>query len=278
MYNFLIPSCIKNEIHEKQLERCISSIRYFHDKNIIYIINDSDNDKDEIYKKISEKYENLIVIKSLHRGAGETLCFKFILENERNGCDDNYFILHDSMLLNIPLVNIELIEDINFLWHFTNHIIHWDNIIEEQTEYNINNNIKIHTDLLKHHINVDYSFNETFRDFSIDLLDNKSKWCGCMGFCCITNKKTLKYMNDKIPFIEIFLKLSNRNRRTRVVNESIFSIICHFLYQNMNFKNSYDGLYYDGIKCNNYTGTQCGFDNLQYVARNPYISKISFSR
>ena len=39
MYNFLIPSCIKNEIHEKQLERCISSIRYFHDKNIIYMKN-----------------------------------------------------------------------------------------------------------------------------------------------------------------------------------------------------------------------------------------------
>ena len=278
MYNFLIPSCIKNEIHERQLERCINSIRQFHSENIIYIINDSEKDKDDIYKKLSEKYTNLIVIESLYKGAGETLCFKFILENEKNGCDENYVILHDSMILNIPLTNIEMIQDLQFLWHFTNHIIHWDSIIEEQTEYNINNSIITHTDLLKHHIIRDYSFNETFTNFCIDLLINQCKWCGCMGFCCITNKKSMQTINNTIPFIDIFLKLSNRNRRNRIVNESIFSIICHFIYQDTNFKNSYDGLYFDGYKCNNYAGIPCGFDNLQYLGRNNYIGKISFSR
>jgi hypothetical protein len=278
MFIFLVPSCIRNEIHAKQLERCINSIRYFHRENTIYIINDSDDEKDIIYTNVSEKYNNIIIIKSEYRGAGETNCFKFILENEKEVSEKNYFIMHDSMLLNEKLINIDCINNIQFLWHFTNHIIDWDNIVEEKTDYNIINNIKSHTDLLRHHIIRDYSCNAKFKNFALDLLENKNKWCGCMGFCCITNKKTIKYMNNIVPFIDNFLQSTNRNRRNRIVNESLFSIICHFIYQDINFKDSYDGLYYDGIQINSYATKPCGFDNLQYLGRNKYISKISFSR
>lgn len=267
MFSFLIPSCLRNDIHKKQLERCIDSIRQFHDEKI-YIINDSDDDL--YYNEIGEKY-NTIVVKSLHRGCAEKTCFKFISENS---CFNNYFIMHDSMILLEKLENVEMITNIKFLWHFTNHRIHWDNIIEERTEYNIKNNIVTHTDLLKHHIMRDYD--TEFQLFAIDYLNNKDKWCGCMGFCCITNKKTILHMNSIVPFVEIFLKSSDR--RNRVVNESIFSILCHFIFRETNFTDSYDGLYYDGITINIYHGQPTGFDNLRWNNKNKYIGKISFLR
>lgn len=273
MFNFLIPSCIKNEIHERQLLRCINSIRKFHIKNIIYIINDSDNEMDIKYDNINNIYKNIVIIKSKYRYRGELLCFEFMLNNDDN---HNYFIIHDSMILCEPLVNIETIQNIKFLWHFTNHIIQWDSTIEEMSEYNIENNIVSHTDLLKHVINKDYYMNVDFQNFAIDYLNNKIKWCGCMGLCCITNKNTMQYMNNIIPFVEIFL--SKSTRRNRVINESIFSIICHYIYNYIDFSNSYDGLYYDGITINKNANMPVEEDNLYYICKNKYIGKISFLR
>ncbi len=273
MFRFLIPSCIRNEQHERQLLRCINSIRKFHPENVIYIINDSDDELDTKYATIENKYSNIIIIKSKYRGRGELLCFKFILENNDDG---NYFVMHDSMLLNEPLVNVESIDKIKFLWHFTNHIIHWDTIIEEKNEYNITNKIVSHTDLLKHVIKRDYDMNQHFQNFAINYLNFKTKWCGCMGLCCITNKNTIQYMNSIVPFVEIFL--SHSTRRNRVVNESIFSIICHYIYNHIDFSNSYDGLYYNGITQQNHAKMPVGSDNLYYVCKNKYIGKISFLR
>lgn len=273
MFNFIIPSCVKNYLHSNQLFRCINSIRRFHLENIIYIINDSDDDMDYLYNDITSKYNNIFIIKSQYRNRGELLCLKFILDNDNN---ENYIVMHDSMLLLEPLINIESIKNIKFLWSFTNHILHWDNIIEDRTYYNITNNIYTHTDLLKDTIIKDYNMNSEFQKFAIDCLINKNKWCGCMGLCYITNKKTIKKMNDSLPFVEIFLK--KNDRRNRVVNESIFSIICHFFYKEENFYNSYDGLYYDGVNNPNNSNVSLGEDNLFFVCKNKYIGKISFLR
>ena len=61
----------------------------------------------------------------------------------------------------IELIDLELI-DFKFIWHFTNHRIHWDIPQEPQTEYNILNSIVTHTDLIKHNILRDYSDNSNF--------------------------------------------------------------------------------------------------------------------
>ena len=114
MFVFLVPSCIKNIIQRRQLERCINSIQKFHSENKIHIINDSEDDQDVFYEYISAQNRNVKVIKSHHRGAGEALCFKFILENESENENINYFIMHDSMLLNDKLIDIEGIVDIKF--------------------------------------------------------------------------------------------------------------------------------------------------------------------
>ena len=273
MFNFIIPSYVKNYLHNNQLFRCINSIRRFHLENIIYIINDSDNDMDYLYDDIKRKYNNIFIVKSQYRNRGELLCLKFILDNDNN---ENYIVIHDSMLLLEPLVNIENIVNIKFLWSFTNHIVHWDNIIEDMTYYNKSNNIHTHTDLLKDTIIKDYNMNSKFQEFAIDCLNNKNKWSGCMGLCYITNKKTIKKMNDYLQFIDIFLK--KNDRRNRVVNESIFSIICHYFHQEENFYDAYDGLYYDGIKQPTGYNEPVGEDNLHFVCKNKYVGKISFLR
>lgn len=273
MFHFLIPSCIKNELHLNQLFRCVEFIRRHHLMNNIYIINDSDDEMDDIYTHLSYMYNNVIIIKSQYRSRGELLCLKYILDH---GDDEQYVVMHDSMLLYEPLTNIESIKTIKFLWTFTNHMIDWDTILEERTEYNIKNNIITHTDLLNHIIKYDYSINKDFQEFAYDLLIHKYKWHGCMGLCYITNKKTITYMNDILPFIDIFL---NKNTiRNRVCCESIFSIICYYIFKDEKFEESYDGLYYDGINLNKYAWVPVGYDNLVYVGKNRYIGKISFSR
>lgn len=273
MFNFLIPSCVQSELHIRQLFRCVEHIRRYHPTNKIYIINDSDDEMNYVYVDLSKKYENIVVVKSEYRTRGEILCFKFITDSEEN---DNFFIMHDSMILYKQLDNIESIENIKFLWCFTNHRVHWDQIVEERTEYNVSNNIITHTDLIKHYIEKDYVMNKEFQEFAFDLLINKNKWCGCMGLCCITNKSTITKMDYFLPFIDKFL--SKTGKRNRVVIESIFSIICHFFYREENFENAYDGLYYDGIHLNKSSYQQVGYDDLFFIGKNEYIGKVSFGR
>jgi hypothetical protein len=270
-----VTTFIKENIHLKQLNRCIQSICNFHSSYKIFILNDSEKDLD-----FSEN-KNIYVFKNLYKGSGELFIFKFILENDLIEENDNIIYIHDSCVLKKKIENIDKIKDVQFLWHFTNHRIHWDIIIEEKNEYNLKNNIITHTDLVKHYILKYYNNNNDFQNFAIDYLNNKSKWCGCMGFMCILKKKILIEFNNKTNFVEKFLFFEENictQKRHRIVNESIFSILCHFFIQDKNFENSYDGLYYDGINPNKYAGINSGLENLVLVGGGNYIDKISFSR
>lgn len=271
MFTFIIPICVKNIIHLRQLSRCINSIRTYHPKNKIILINDSDDlfDISDIFKND----ENLYVEKTLNRGSADQQVFKFFLEKDTN---DTGFIMQDSMILNKRLENVENVENIKFLWHFTNHIRHWDIINEPITDYNVNNSINTHTDFIKHCLVKNYGDNLSFLNYALNALDNKETWCGCFGNCCIINRQTLLLMDSKIKFIDKFINYTtNRERR---VNESIFALFCHFLFTDINFNDSYDGLYYDGIHENKESGTPTGFDNLVWCRKKEYISKISFDR
>jgi hypothetical protein len=227
------------------------------------------NEKTDEYNisSIFKDYDNIFIENSLINGSADQQTFKIFLE--KDDADIAIFI-QDSMLLNIPLTNIET--GVKFMWHFTNHIKDWD-IINEPPN---NNNIITHTDLIRFQLIEHYSDYTNFLNFALKSLDNKEKWCGCFGNCCIIDRKTLLYMNEQINFIQPFiLATSNRQRRA---NESIFSLICHYLFPEQNFYNSFDGLYYDGYNVNPYHNTSTSFDDLVWCCRNKYISKISFSR
>ena len=99
------------------------------------------------------------------------------------------------------------------------------------------------------------------------------------GSLCIIDKKTLITLNKNINFIDKFINsTSNRDRRA---NESIFSLICHFYFPEINFENSYDCLYFDGHDnggVRNMIDKDTGFDNLKWCAVHNYFSKVSFNR
>jgi len=270
MFVFIIPSCVNSDLHFNQLKRCISSIRKFHENNKIILIDDSNQTFNIEDFFINDK--NIFVKKSILKGSADQQVFKFFLEVD----EDKAFIMQDSMILKKPLENIENIDKIKFLWHFTNHIFHWDIIKEPVNNYNLNNCITNHTDLIRNNLIKNYSEYPEFLHFALNCLNNKKEWCGCFGNCCIIDKQILIYMNNKIDFVNKFIKCnSNRDRRA---NESIFALICHYLFPEIIFYDSYDGLYYDGIHENIESGTPTGFDNIQWCRRSKYIDKVSFNR
>ena len=147
---FFIATCLKNQLHVNQLIRCLTSIKLYHNDSTIYLINDSDDSFDN-FSNIQSMFSNIIVLKTLKKGSADQQVFKFIM-NIQNNKFTHFFIMQDSMILNNELKNIDTIKNVKFLWHFTNHILHWDIINEPNTEYNIQNNIKSHTDLIRHHL------------------------------------------------------------------------------------------------------------------------------
>ena len=270
-FGFVIPTCCRKDIHFKQLLRCLDSIKKFHPNNHIILIDDSDENYN--LKNNFKDNELILVQRSYKKGSADQQVFKIILDNDYF---DKAIILQDSMILNKKLENIEEINNIQFIWHCTNHRIHWDIIKEPTTEENIGNNIITHTDLIHHCISCDYGDNKDFQKFAIKCLNNKNNWCVIFGNCCIITKKIIKFIDNKTNFVNKFIDYtSNRQRR---VNDSIFSLICHFCYPDINFSKSYDGLYYDGSKTNKYNGIDTGFDNLTWCCKNNYISKVSFNR
>jgi len=132
--------------------------------------------------------------------------------------------------------------DVKYLWHFTNHRVHWDQIKEPSGEFNKTHNINTHNDLVKYCINR-YVTDSKIRDYCLELLNNKTKWSGCFGCLTIINHNFIKKMDTLTKINDIMMNMDT-NRKRRVV-ESIFPMICQYML-NKEIHTSFDGLYYDG--------------------------------
>ena len=59
-----------------------------------------------------------------------------------------------------------------------------------------------------------------------------------MGLMCIIKKSFLEKINNLIPFADKFLELDKfieiTKRRHRIVNESLFSLLCHYFIKDRN--------------------------------------------
>lgn len=276
--SFIIPICIKVDIHLAVLNKCINSIVSFANYKYIYLINDSDVIYNDKIESVINNYKNIIIKETYNKGSADQQVFKLILDLPHYSEDDLFLIIQDSMFINCNLENYEKIDRIKFLWHFTNHIVHWDIIQEPRTEYNILNNINSHTDLIRHNLNKYYHKNTDFLNWALQALDNKQSWCGCFGNCCLITKNTVELLNNNTDFANIFI--NNTSNRDRRVNESIFALLCHYFLQDIKYTESYNDIYYDGYTVNKYRGTEIIIDNykLYYCAKNKYVSKISFNR
>lgn len=274
-FGFIIPTCIINNIHFNQLKRSIKSIRQFYENIKIILINDSGFEYTKQIKEYFESDKNIFIKESLIQGSADQQVFKVFLETN---LFEKAIFIQDSMILNKKLENIDKTH-FKFIWHFTNHRVHWDLIQEPKTQYNTNNNIITHSNLIEHNVLRDYTDNKNLQKYIINKLKTKQEWCGCFGSLCIIDKKTLNILNDDINFVDKFVtSTTNRDRRA---NESIFALICHYKYSEDNFENSYDGLYYDGYKHGGdiyFVNKPTGFDNLKWCSVHNYFSKISFNR
>lgn len=273
MLDFIIPTCIRSDLHMRQLIRCTDSIRKFHPSDRIILINDSDTNYTKmIYDQYSHD-ESILVVPSIHKGSADQQIFKVFLHY---GSSQAIFI-QDSTILEKKIQDIPNInEPPKFLWHFTNHRLDWDIIEEPQTDFNVKNNIYTHTDLVMYTLLRNYNDYPEFLAFALYGMRNKDAWCGCFGNLCLISRDTLIWMNSKVPFIDKFI-MSTDNRARRA-NESIFSLLCHFLFPQVDFSDSYDGLYFDGINTNEWMGKPTGFDNLVWCCRKDKLSKVSFNR
>ncbi len=282
---FIVPTCIQSQIHENQLIRCLTSIRKFYPTENIIVINDSPNpypnsndgyQNKDILTIINSLFNGIRVVLSLNRGSGELQTFYHII----NSSTTEYNItMQDSMILEDKIELQDNFNNIQFAFHFTSHRLFWDKIQEPQTEYNIQNNIKSHTDLLIDILMTRFS-DKNFQKYGIHMLYNKHLWVGYFGCACIVKKSFIKMLNSELDFVNVFNSFTTR--RERCAAESIFTLLCYYINNkkglNIDFENSLDGLYYDGINPIMGYNDLCGFDGLKYNNRGKHFSKISFSR
>jgi hypothetical protein len=206
--------------------------------------------------------------------------YYFFLNNKSH---QKAVIMQDSMCLENKLENIDKINTISYLWHFTNHRLHWSLILESPTEYNLNNKIFSHDDLIVDCIKK-FIHKPGFKKFCQDIYYQKDKWSGCFGCLSIIDFDFLNLLQEKTDIVNILSHMNNN--RLRRAGESLFSLACTFVLNDEIFEKSYDGLYYDGINVPNnrkyfssreigYTGNEI---EIEQSCKNKFFSKISFKR
>jgi len=270
---FIIPTFCDSQIHFEQLIRCVSSIRKYFETEQITLIDDFSSID---IKEIKNLFNNIEIVKSIVRGAGDMVTYTVLLESNL----DKVCIIQDSMILE-DKIDFDSVKDIAFIWYFTNHRLHCHSIMEEISDYNIKNNIVTHDDLNLHYISKIEK--EDFREYCLNKYNKKNEWSGCFGCLSIVTKEFAEQLNIRTGIID-FLKQMNTNRLRRSA-ESIFTLACYFIKEDL-FETAYDGLYYDGYNNQNghmiATADYFGFNNtdilVTQVCKNKYFSKLAFRR
>jgi len=273
---FIIPSYCNSDLHGLQLKRCVASIRKWHD-NPIFIIDDFS--EMNIHNYLSE-FKDIMVVKSQVKAAGDMVTYFNFLQIDGY---KNAVIFQDSMTLEHELENVTDIDTVSHIWYFTNHRHHWHKIKEPDTEYNKQNNIRVHDDLMMDCINKMIT-NEKFREWAINIYPQKNKWSGNIGCQSIIDKEFLLKLEEETGIVSIMYKMNNN--RFRRVAESLFPLACQYVIGDSIVEKGYDGIYYDGIKQQNgnirLMAKQLGLGNynevVHQVCKNKYFSKITFNR
>jgi len=252
---FIVASCLRSDDHLGCLIRCLYCIRALHpDQGIVVIV-----DFSSVYALVQKAIETnpSVIFEYGTEGIPADMLF---LKYFR---DKKYFaravLLQDSMILKKPIDTCG-VNDVQYLWHFTNHRVHWNIISEPDDDFNRANNINVHDDLNMYIIN-NIIQSVGFRDYCKYIYFRKDEWCGCFGTCCILTHDFLAKLDAATDIIHIQLQMKT-NRLRRAI-ESIFSLACQYVTAR-NMENGHDGLYYDGTN--------------GHMLNGDIISKESFNR
>ena len=247
-FGFLIPTHVCSLDSYKVFVECVVYLQtlypltpkiFFYDKEKSYDISKLDFMKDD--KTISfETYRYC---------DGELNVYKHFYEHHYF---DLAIILHDSMVLKKNFTNLDSIEDINFLWYFTNHRYQWVVNEEPKTEYNIEHKINNHQDLILHMINKSFNKENDFYKYAMDLYQRKFDWVGCYGSVSLIRYDFLKKLVEKTNLFNLIPNF--KDKRDRMTLETIFSLACQYTLGKI--PDTYDGLYYDGLFYHNQCETE----------------------
>lgn len=185
---FIITRCVRNKKTDKYWKECCRRIRTFHKEKIIII--DDGSDPDFVSKDI--EFDNTDVMTSEYPKRGEILPYYYFYHNK---WAEHAVILHDSTFLQRQLSQEHFVEDVRFLWHFTNMYI----------------SPTIHHKIMNH---------PTLRSY----IDGRQKWVGCFGVQSIISHEFLTTIYVKYRLNEFLHIIKNRNDRMDF--ERVFAFIC----------------------------------------------------
>ena len=254
-FGFIVASCLRTHEHKLSLYECLNSIKHHHPSRQIVVVVDFTSTK-EFVDDVIREYQDVIFENDTPHVPADMLLLYFFKEK-------HYFqkaiLLQDSMSIVSPL-DISKTSDLDYLWHFTNHRVHWHIIPEPNTEFNKRNSIVTHDNLVEYCIN-HFIQKDGFKQYCIETYPKKNNWSGCFGCLCIIEYTMLCTLDTKCSIIETMMQMKD-NRLRRAI-ESIFPLACQYTLE-QEIHTSFDGLYYDGFYHNKFLG-KC-------------ISKKSFDR
>lgn len=207
-YTFVILRCVKKERFSELWINCYNSIRKFHPKNKIVIIDNNSN-----YKYIKNiQLENVELIQHNKQKCGEILPFYYFLKKKWS----KYIIyFQDSMFLNGPLCADKLnVENFKFFWHFYPGVHDNKKIILNQLD-KLTDNEELHK-----------------------LFKDRKKWFGSFGLSCTMSLQFLEFIEKKHNFTNLVNYANCREDRKGL--ERILGLLCS-LYHLNDVYNSYFG-------------------------------------
>lgn len=168
MFGFIITRCVVSEATNQYWNQSYRTIRRHYPENMIMIIDDHSNPK---FVKLDGDLmlKNCFIVSSEFKGAGEILPYYYFLKYK---LFDKAVIIHDSVFFNY-FVDFNKVDDVLFLWHFTQH--QYDNV---QDEVGLLDHLQNKNDL-------------------IDFYFQKISWHGCFGGQTIISYDFLKQIEDK---------------------------------------------------------------------------------
>ena len=241
-FGFLIPTHVCTLDSFKTFTECIQSLQrlYPTTPKLLFYNKETSVDISQLDFIANDPTIRLITTRYCE---GELNVYKHYYEEKYF---DMAILLHDSFVLKKQFEGLEAIQDINYIWNFTNHRVHWHIIEEPKTEYNIENNIRTHDDLILHNVNTSFDHTSDFYNYFITTYPRKQEWVGCYGSLSIIRHDFLKKVVERTNLFALIPNI--KDKRDRITLESIITLA--FQYTLGKTPHAYDGLYYDGIKNN----------------------------
>ncbi len=241
-FGFLVAACLRGHEHLISLCENLQSIQKFHPEAATVVIFDHTSDKSLTWQA-AIYFPNVLFETDTPEVPADMLMLSYLKEKR-------YFkkavTLQDSMRLT-SRIEWSGLSGLQYLWHFTNHRVHWHTIEEPQNEFNVANRIKTHDDLVEYCLQ-NLIQKPDFQKYALDIYRQKERWSGCFGCLCFIDLDTLDILEDKTGILGTMKEMKD-NRMRRAI-ESIFSLACQYAL-NKEIHDSLDGLYYDGVSYHN---------------------------